>query len=267
MDSSDHVDAAYCISKSRLTPAQITEIRRELRMTPVLHAQYSNPFTKKNSHFNIYMEDANYMHVPRQWGQKNFGPAKYARPRGRASCPNMAFSGRMRDGQVDAVNACIEAFNTTGGGILVLPCGYGKTVVSLRVVAALKKRTLIVVNTASLMQQWVSRINEFLCTKDASGSGAVSVGTVQGSVVNLHSQDGKPHDVVVCMLQTLCQPEKFTVDTFRDFGLAVFDEVHHICAKSFSRALFATGTTYMLGLSATPNRKGMCATAAHVRAA
>jgi superfamily II DNA or RNA helicase len=44
-------------------------------------------------------------------------------------------------------------------------------------------------------------------------------------------------------------------DTFNSFGLTIIDEVHHISSEVFSCALFKLVTKYMLGLSATMNRK------------
>jgi len=42
---------------------------------------------------------------------------------------------------------------------------------------------------------------------------------------------------------------------FESFGLTIIDEVHHISSQTFSCALFKLVTKYMLGLSATMNRK------------
>jgi DNA or RNA helicases of superfamily II len=41
---------------------------------------------------------------------------------------------------------------------------------------------------------------------------------------------------------------------FRDFGFTIVDEVHHISAEVFSRALPVIGSYWNLGLSATPHR-------------
>jgi superfamily II DNA or RNA helicase len=56
------------------------------------------------------------------------------------------------------------------------------------------------------------------------------------------------------MLQSLSMKE-YPDDQFADFGLTVVDEVHHISAEVFVRALQKIITTYTLGLSATMNRK------------
>ena len=54
-------------------------------------------------------------------------------------------------------------------------------------------------------------------------------------------------------LGKICNEKNQTI--FQDFGLTVLDECHHLSAEVFSRALFKIVTKYMLGLSATMNRK------------
>ena len=55
------------------------------------------------------------------------------------------------------------------------------------------------------------------------------------------------------MLQSLSMKD-YSNKIFRSFGLTVFDEVHHMSAEVFSRALFKIVTKKMLGLSATMKR-------------
>jgi len=42
---------------------------------------------------------------------------------------------------------------------------------------------------------------------------------------------------------------------FKDFGLVIFDECHHLSAKTFSKAMMKLRIPYTLGLSATLERK------------
>jgi superfamily II DNA or RNA helicase len=55
------------------------------------------------------------------------------------------------------------------------------------------------------------------------------------------------------MIQTLVTRE-FGEGEFREYGLTIFDECHHLGAGHFSRALQKVQTQVMLGLSATPTR-------------
>jgi hypothetical protein len=127
------------------------------------------------------------------------------------------------------------------GGILEVPCGRGKTIMALKIISLLKKKTLILVHKEFLMNQWIERIQDFL-------PGA-KVGKIQGQVFDV---DGK--DIVIGMIQTLYDKE-FAADTFSSFGLTIIDEVHRIGSEQFSKTLFKTITPYMLGISATVERK------------
>lgn len=115
------------------------------------------------------------------------------------------------------------------------------TVLSLNIIARLKKKTLVVVHKEFLLNQWQERVREFL--PDAR------IGRIQGSIVDIEDKD-----IVFGMLQSLSMKE-YEEEMFESFGLVVIDEVHHISSQVFSSALFRIVTKYMLGLSATMNRK------------
>jgi superfamily II DNA or RNA helicase len=91
------------------------------------------------------------------------------------------------------------------------------------------------------MNQWIDRIAEFL-------PGA-KVGKIQGPTCDLIGKD-----IVLGMLQTLYDKE-FPTNTFSQFGLTIVDEVHRIGSEQFSKTLLKTITPYMLGISATVERK------------
>jgi superfamily II DNA or RNA helicase len=115
------------------------------------------------------------------------------------------------------------------------------TVMGLKIISLLKKKTLIIVHKEFLMNQWIERIGEFLPT--------ATVGKIQGQVF-----DVKGNDIVIGMVQTLYDKE-YPADAFSCFGLTIIDEVHRIGSEQFSRTLFKTITPYMLGISATVDRK------------
>jgi len=47
----------------------------------------------------------------------------------------------------------------------------------------------------------------------------------------------------------------YDINIFKDFGLVIFDECHHLSAKTFSKAMMKLRIPYTLGLSATLERK------------
>jgi len=111
----------------------------------------------------------------------------------------------------------------------------------LKIISLLQKKTLILVHKEFLMNQWIERIHEFL-------PGA-SIGKIQGPVFDVDKKD-----IVIGMIQSLYD-KTFPSDTFSCFGLTIIDEVHRIGSEQFSRTLFNTITPYMLGISATVDRK------------
>ena len=56
------------------------------------------------------------------------------------------------------------------------------------------------------------------------------------------------------MLQSLSMKD-YEPAIFKEFGLTIVDECHHISAEVFSRVLFKAVTKYMIGLSATMDRQ------------
>jgi len=115
------------------------------------------------------------------------------------------------------------------------------TVMALKIISLLKKKTLIIVHKEFLMNQWIERAQEFLPT--------AKVGRIQGPVF-----DVKGKDIVLGMLQTLYDRE-FPDGAFDQFGLTIVDEVHRIGSEQFSKTLLRTITPNMLGISATVDRK------------
>ena len=120
-------------------------------------------------------------------------------------------------------------------------CGAGKTVMALNIISQLKVKTLVIVHKEFLLRQWKERIEQFLP--------GVKIGRIQGEIM-----DTQDKQIVIGMLQSLSMKD-YPRKLFQQFGLTIIDECHHIGAEVFSRALFTVVSKYMLGLSATMERK------------
>ena len=142
--------------------------------------------------------------------------------------------------QVPIVNAYLEAAEKQGGGIISVPCGYGKTVIGLYIAAKLGVKTMVVVHKEFLLNQWKERIREFLPN--------AKIGRLQSNIIHIEG-----YDIVIGMLQSISMIE-YSEHIFEKFGLVIYDECHHLGAETFSKALLKTGCKYTLGLSATPKR-------------
>ena len=115
------------------------------------------------------------------------------------------------------------------------------TVMALKILAEIKKKTLILVHKEFLMNQWIERIGEFLPS--------ARVGKIQANTFDV---EGK--DIVIGMIQTMFSRD-FPPEIFDCFGLTIIDEVHRIGSEEFSKTLLKIVTPYMLGISATVDRK------------
>ena len=115
------------------------------------------------------------------------------------------------------------------------------TVMALKIVSLMAKKTLIVVHKEFLLNQWIERITEFLPN--------AKVGRIQGPIF-----DSEGKDIVIGMIQTLYDRE-FHSGAFDDFGFTVVDETHRIGSAQFSKTLIRLQSPYYLGITATLERK------------
>lgn len=222
------------------TPAQLTLARRHLTVAPA--ATLPQPFPKK---FRVFAEAGGRLRVPRFWGLEHLGgAAPYAGPAGEPMAPGAAaFRGALREDlrQPEAARAVLRSFESSGGGgVLVLPTGFGKTTVALWLAAQLGRKTLVLVHKDFLKQQWIERVAQ--CLPGARTS------VVQGPAADTGG------DVVVAMIQTVIT-RAFPPGFWDPFGLLIVDEAHHVAAECFSRAMAGLSFARVLGLSATPTRK------------
>lgn len=121
------------------------------------------------------------------------------------------------------------------------------TVMALKIISLLSQKTLIIVHKEFLLNQWIDRIQEFLPQ--------AKVGKIQGQIFDIENKD-----IVLGMLQTLYEKEfiingQIIANPFASFGLTIIDEVHRIGSEQFSKTLLRILTPYMLGISATVERK------------
>jgi DNA excision repair protein ERCC-3 len=135
-----------------------------------------------------------------------------------------------------------EVFAPAGSGVIVLPCGAGKTLVGLATMAAVGARTLILVTSTLAARQWRE---ELLARTDLEPD---QVGEYSGT-----RKEIKP--VTVATYQVLATRRKNLyphLDLLRiqDWGLVVYDEVHLLPAPVF-RMTAEIQARRRLGLTAT----------------
>ena len=236
----------YTIPKQVLKEDDLTFLYKDLTVKPVV---FGPGAAAPETEFAVYRENANKIYIPRFYGIQRYGlPAKSEICEG--DNIDVPFEKPLRDYQDHIIDMYMKyvdkpiatnSLHKCSGGILEVPCGRGKTVMGLKIISLLKKKTLIIVHKEFLMNQWIERIGEFLPT--------ARVGKIQGPTFDI---EGK--DIVIGMIQTIYDKE-YPLDAFSSFGLTVVDEVHRIGSEQFSRTLLKTITPFMLGISATVDRK------------
>lgn len=237
----------YWISKSSLSQDETTKLKARLTMTPVtLDVMPASSSGASPQSFPLWRESASRVYVPKCFGLSEYGPVPADRVRLDAAPLRESpppFTGGLRPEQEGPVLQYLEAARDPGrmGGILSLPCGFGKTVAALYILTQLGVRAMVVVHKEFLLNQWRERIEQFLPT--------VSIGTIRGKTVDV---EGK--DVVIAMLQSLSM-KTYEDSVFSGIGLIIVDECHRIGTEVFSRALVNRTFLYSLGISATVDRK------------
>jgi DNA excision repair protein ERCC-3 len=168
------------------------------------------------------------------------------------SCPvswrEITAAGRpfaLRPYQEEAVRAFHSGGAATGGsGVLVLPCGAGKTVIGLGAICQLQTATLIVTTNTTSVRQWISEL------LDKTGLDPSLVGEYTGD-----RKEVKPITVATYQILTFrpsAEDEFPHMKLFseRDWGLIIYDEVHLLPAPVF-RVTSGIQATRRLGLTAT----------------
>ncbi len=138
--------------------------------------------------------------------------------------------------QLEAFNAWKQMGNR---GTIVIPTGGGKTFVALEAIADLKLPTLILVPNKWLLKQWASRIYTYL-------------GVPKGMIGILGGGERKIREITVSTYQSAY---KYVEDITDKFALAIFDEAHHVPAKTFKNIALYLRAIYRMALSATPKRR------------
>ena len=148
----------------------------------------------------------------------------------------------LRDYQAEGVKALVSKSQ----GVIVAPCGAGKTMMGIGSILQYNTRAVILVHTNDLSEQWRSRIE-------------AQVRTVAGDVPNVTLYDGKKKNdsgqIVVATFQTLYKMRFDELLEFgKQFGLCIVDEAHHVPAATFSSVMMGMPAKIRLALTATPDR-------------
>jgi superfamily II DNA or RNA helicase len=215
----------------------IKELKEELTVIP------KNFNTPDKIKFAIYSENNKRVYIPRYYGLQKFGIPLINKLNKGEDCHSLIFNGELREQQKEPVNNFIEAAKDPlkMGGIISVPCGFGKTIMAVYIACYFKKKTMFVSHKDFLNQQFLESVKQFVPN--------AKIGKIKQSKVDVENKD-----FVIASLQSLAMRE-YDINIFKNFGLVIIDEVHHTGAEVFSKAFKYMNAPMILGLSATLNRK------------
>lgn len=229
----------YAINKTEDNKETINKIKAELLISP---KSFNNSFAVIKE-YPIYLESDTKLYIPKCYGIEKFGyPSKDNLSFG-IDCPNLVFNGKLRDIQQAPIDAYIDSVINKKklGGIISVPCGFGKTIMAIYVACYLKKKTLFISHKDFLNEQFINSIKLFVPN--------ARIGKIKQSKVDVEDKD-----IVIATLQSLALRD-YDNKIFNEFGLVIIDECHHIASEVFSKAFRKMNIRITLGLSATLNRK------------
>jgi DNA excision repair protein ERCC-3 len=152
---------------------------------------------------------------------------------------------KVRDYQREAADIFYAGGDVRGGsGVVVLPCGAGKTVVGITAMSMVQKNTLVLTTSITAVKQWrreildktdlrEDQVSEY--TGESKEISPVTLATYQILAFRPDKQDEFPH---------------FKIFDERDWGLIIYDEVHLLPAPVF-RVTAQIQARRRLGLTAT----------------
>lgn len=158
--------------------------------------------------------------------------------------PKLKFTVKLNDiekdprykGQVEAVNSMLEQEQ----GLIVRPPGTGKTQIALAFASLCETRTLILVHTEDILNQWVEY------TESAIPELKGKVGIVRGSTCEIGH-------ITIGTVQTL-QRYLSKKAWWDQFGCVIADEAHHVSAPTWEAVLNGCKGKYRFGFTASPTR-------------
>ncbi|MEQ1505130.1 MAG: DNA repair helicase XPB [Myxococcota bacterium] len=152
---------------------------------------------------------------------------------------------RIRDYQREAADRWFMAGKPSGGhGVVVLPCGAGKTIVSMVAMARVGQHTLILCNNQTAVNQWVRELLDKTTLTEAD------VGVYTGTEKRIAPVTVATYQVLTWRRSKDRDYEHLHLFKDHNWGLLVYDEVHLLPAPVFGATAELQGCR-RLGVTAT----------------
>lgn len=207
---------------------EINKIKNALTVKPIVPDEY---YSKE---YRVYKQVGNKCLIPVFYKLKDYSMTSNVFQTGE-KC-DIQFTKNLRDYQVSVSNLVYQHLVNKKSGLCCVYTGWGKTCLALWVASKLKVKTLIIVHTGALLEQWRERIDFFT--------------NCETGVYRQNCEDNTKN-IVVGTVQSLLKRKYKT----SDFGLLIIDETHMYPTEFFKNIFFEVPCLYTLGLTATLKRK------------
>lgn len=152
---------------------------------------------------------------------------------------------RLRPYQQDAVEVYYAGGTEKGGsGVLVLPCGAGKTIIGLAIMTKFQQHTLILCTNITALRQWRDEI------LDKTTVSEEDIGEYSGEVKSIRPITVTTYQILTYRKNKNEPFHHLELFNMRNWGLIIYDEVHLLPAPVF-RAVADIQGKRRLGLTAT----------------
>jgi len=151
----------------------------------------------------------------------------------------------VRRYQRDAVDAFWAGGTAKGGsGVVVLPCGAGKTIVGMAAMAKIRRKTLILTTNLTAVRQWQDEL------RDKCRIAPEAIGEYTGERKDIRDVTVSTYQILTYRRSKTEPFVHFGIFRENDWGLVIYDEVHLLPAPVF-RVTAEIQATRRLGLTAT----------------
>ena len=196
----------YAILKTDKNKNLIKDLKKELTVSPKIipTAGFNSP-----KEYPIYLESDNKLYMPKCFGLAKFGIPLNNNINDGLDCPNLVFTGSLRDNQKIFIEKYIESAKNPEklGGIISAKCGVGKSIIAVYLACYFKKKTLFISHKDFLNEQFIATVNDFAPN--------AKIGKIKQKIIDV---EGK--DIVIATLQSLAL-RSYNQSVFKDFGLVM----------------------------------------------
>jgi DNA excision repair protein ERCC-3 len=151
----------------------------------------------------------------------------------------------FREYQTQAIDGFLGDGTTRGGsGVIVLPCGAGKTIVGIGAIARLGMKTLILCTNVTALRQWRTELLDKTSLTDDD------IGEYSGESKQIRPITLSTYQILTWRRSRADEFVHFSLFNKANWGLVIYDEVHLLPAPIF-RTVAMLQARRRLGLTAT----------------